>query len=68
MLNQGRMMPQPPQPVTIRQVRDYRLIESDVYSGLSAELLETAGVWLEPAQVAWVVEQAQERLRKAVGR
>ena len=64
---EGRISPAP-HPVTRRQIRDYRLIESDVYSGLSAELLEVAGVWLEPAQVAWVVEQAQERLRKAVGR
>jgi hypothetical protein len=63
---EGRVTP--PQPVTRRQIRDYRLIESDVYSGLSAELLEVAGVWLEPAQVRWVVEQARERLRKAVGR
>lgn len=57
----------PPRPVTRRQVRDYRLIESDVYQQLALELRE-AGTTIDAGQLAWVVEEALSRLAKAVGR
>ena len=50
----------------IGALRRYRRLESEVYQQLAAEL-EEAGHSIDPGSLAWAVDQAQARLRKAVG-
>lgn len=59
--------PKPTQHYRYADVKAYRRIEADVYQQLSAELTE-AGQPVDPGTLAWVVDEALERLAKRVGR
>lgn len=56
-----------PKRVTVADVRQYRRLEANVYQGLAAEL-QAAGHNLDAGVLAWVVDEALNRLTAAVRR
>ena len=56
-----------PLPVTVRDLRKYRRIESDVFASLAEELTD-AGHAIDAGSLAWAYHMAQFKIRRSVER
>ena len=56
-----------PLPATVRDLRKYRRIESDVFMKLALEL-QDAGHSIDAGSLAWAYHLAQFKIRRAVER
>jgi hypothetical protein len=56
-----------PLPATVRDLRRYRRIESDVCQELALEL-QDSGVQIDAGQVAWILATGQFTIRRRVER
>jgi hypothetical protein len=56
-----------PLPATVRDLRKYRRIESDVCQELALEL-QDSGVQIDAGQVAWILATGQFTIRRRVER
>ena len=56
-----------PLPATVRDLRKYRRIESDVFSALAEELTD-AGHSIDAGSLAWAYHIAEFKIRRAVER